>query len=81
MIGAIHSKSELEAKDRELIKKVSESEPYFTTHPAHEARAHRLTQRGYFSKEQAVYSIDRGGTRMEYRWRYTLTARGRRELS
>jgi len=69
----------LESKDRELIRKVAEAEPYFTAHPAHEARAYKLTQRGYLSKEHAVFA--RAGKRTEYRWQYSLTERGRRELS
>jgi hypothetical protein len=68
---------QLQGKDLELIRKIAQSgEPYFTTHPAHEARAFKLYQKGYLTRDQALYS--QHGSRKEYRWSYSLTERARR---
>lgn len=67
---------QLQGKDLELIRKIAQGEPYFTSHAAHEARAFALFQKGYLNREQALYS--QHGSRKEYRWRYSLTERARR---
>lgn len=70
---------QLQGKDLELIRKIAQAangEPYFTSHPAHEARAFALYQKGYLNRDQALYS--QHGSRKEYRWSYSLTERARR---
>lgn len=64
---------QLQGKDLELIRKIAQAgngEPYFTTHPAHEARAFALYQKGYLKRDQTLYA--QRGSRKEYRWSYTL---------
>jgi hypothetical protein len=63
-------------KDLELIRQIAKTEPCFTSHAAHEARAYKLFQQGYLNREQALFA--QRGSRKEYRWRYSLTERARR---